>query len=403
MRKTFVAWLLSVACLLPSAARADSWIAPTTQEYVSPDGQWRLTVDPRPLTSRLAYFSDKVDGKSKAGGEPGDPQASAVGTLAHKVEGNWQQVWRKPLRNDVAPVEVVVLSGGAFMTLDNWHGMGFGPDAVVLYNDSGDVTAQYALTDILPKPYLRALPRSVSSLHWRGDAFVQPDGRTVGVKVRVPDQGGSLGNGSDSAFVVFVFDPRGGTIVRPDGPAWEQAQATAQRTLDAQIQSAEAAHRRFVAPLLGPADNSERGWHRYLVDAYFRLNPATEGVYPAAHFLRNPEAPDYTLSETWLHDALWDDATDGAIMLASYSQDALVSRLAIETKRMKPGALPYVQFYLALDDAHFAQASASLAKLGAKVIQLDPAIGIPQRPERLARDGKWDANKVGALDDNLFR
>ncbi len=166
-------WLLVVVVCMPEIASADSWLPATRKEYLSADRQWRLQVEPRPLTGAGAYFEDAVAGKAKPGGLEDDPQDSAVGTMAHQVGGQWQTVWRKPLRNDVAPVDVVVLSGGAFMTLDNWHSMGYGRDAVVLYNASGEPSGHYALVDFLPADYVKVLPRSVSSLQWRGTAREQ--------------------------------------------------------------------------------------------------------------------------------------------------------------------------------------------------------------------------------------
>lgn len=404
MRKTFVTWLLCVACLLPMAAHADFWLPPSTQQYESADGQWRLTVDPRQLTSQLAYFNDKVDGKPQAGGEPGDAQASAMATLEHKVKGKWQRMWRKPLRNDVSPVEAVVLSGGAFMTLDNWHGMGFGPDDVVLYNRQGEVTGQYALADFLPRRYVQALPRSVSSLQWRGEALAQADGRTIGVQVRIPSEDDDVTYGDDANYFLVVFEPVSGTFARPDGPVWERAKAAAQRTLAARAMAEEADYQRFISPLFGPADNSERNWKEYMIDAYVRVNAGGTDELPSSYILRSPDAAAYKDSEASLHDALKRKPREGAMIIATQSQDALVSRLAIESAGIAAGALSKMQIYLALDDAHFALARASLAKSGAKVFQLNPGVGIPQRPERLAKAREVrDAEQAGGLDDGLSR
>ena len=152
--------LLSVT-LVAGPAFADQWLPASTKQYVSADGAWRLTVEPRPITSPLRYFQDQVASKPRPGGLPGQSQTSAIGTMERRVNGTWQRVWQKPLRNTVAPVTAIALPGGAAMTLDNWHSMGFGPDAVVLYNQQGVAVAAYALTDFLPKPYVQALPRTV--------------------------------------------------------------------------------------------------------------------------------------------------------------------------------------------------------------------------------------------------
>lgn len=404
MRERIVAGFLLLILVLPMTAMADSWLPPKTQHYESPDGQWRLTVDPRPLSSQLAYFSDKVDGKAQAGSEPGDTQVSAIGTMAHKVKGKWQRVWRKPLRNDVAPVEAVVLNGGAFMTLDNWHSVGPGPDAVVLYNRDGTATAQFALRDFLPGYYVMALPHSVSSMDWRREARAQPDGRTIAVQVLIPNEDDDSFDEANSAHIDIVFEPVSGTFAHPAGPAWEQAKAAAQRVRAVQRREEEDAQRKFVAPLLGPADNSERSWHLYLMGAFFRIDPRSEDDYPKTIVLRSPEAKDYQASEVWLHDALLKDEITGALMIASISQDDLVSRLAIETRQMKPGHLSNARIYLALNDAHFALGKQVLKASGATVIQLNPSVGIPQNPDRLAKAQEaWEAAKVEEASDELSR
>lgn len=86
--KTFLLGLLCVA-LLATSAFADSWLPPRVAHYASPNGQWRLTVYPRGLTSQLDYFNDKVDGKPNAGAIPGDTQASPIGHMERKQAGRW--------------------------------------------------------------------------------------------------------------------------------------------------------------------------------------------------------------------------------------------------------------------------------------------------------------------------
>lgn len=339
-------WLLVVVCM-PGIASADSWLPATRKEYLSADRQWRLQVDPRPLTGAGAYFEDAVAGKAKPGGLEGDPQDSAVGTMAHQVGGQWQTVWRKPLRNDVAPVAVVVLSGGAFMTLDNWHSMGYGRDAVVLYNASGEPSGHYALVDFLPAEYVKVLPRSVSSLQWRGTARANSDGRTITVPVVIPRQ--DTTGRSPGAYFPVIFEPRSGTFGQPHGPAWERAKASARVALAAMEREHAAERRRFTDPLFAPGRSAAEEWHYYLREAFYRLDPQWEQCYPSVRVLRGSAPMATDALARWLLDS-----TACAQVLAAPSQNALVVQLAGVSKAIEPGSLAQKRLYLALDATHFA-------------------------------------------------
>jgi hypothetical protein len=363
---------------------ADQWSPASTKQYVSDDGAWRLTVEPRAITSPLDYFEEQEDGKAQPGGVPGSSQASAMGTMERRVEGAWHRVWQRPLRNDVAPVDAVALPGGAAMTLDNWHSMGYGKDAVVLYDAQGAAQAAYALTDFLPADYVRALPRTVSSVHWRGEAKALPDGKRVSVPVFVPSpDNDGLPNNKSAQFVQVVFDLAAGKVEPPAGPAWEHAEQTARQVRAKQLEAEAEERRRFIEPLTVPQSADEREWHQYLVEAFFRLDPASSDEYPATTVLRSPSARDYQASVAWVHGALRGEDSEGAIMLASPSQDALLARIEAEAKGMPAGALSLARVYLLLNGARFVQAQSALAHSGADLIQLDPATAIPQRPDRL--------------------
>lgn len=383
--------LLSVV-LVASPAFADQWLPASTKQYVSADGAWRLTVEPRPITSPLDYFQDEVDGKDRPGGVPGRSQASALGTMERRVDGVWQQVWQKPLRNDVAPVDAIALPGGAAMTLDNWHSMGFGPNAVVLYNEQGTAVAAYALTDFLPKSYVQALPRTVSSLHWRGEAKALPDGKRVSVPVVVPSEDSEeLAFEEEEQVVQIIFDLAAGKVELPAGPAWLQAEQAALEVRKNQLQAETEERQRFIAPLRPPTSVGDRDWHAYLIEAFFRLDPSWNDEYPETTVLRPQSAANYRASVAWVHDSLRGEDREGPIMLASPSQDALLARIEVEAKGIRAGALSRARLYLVLDDVRFASAQSALAHASANLIQIDPAGAIPQRPERLALMQAHDA------------
>ncbi len=80
-------WLCAVLLLAIAApACADNWALPEQRTYFSPDRLTRLSVIPRDLDSQLAYFEDKLGGKSPPGRD------RTVGTLR-----------RAPSSNGVAP------------------------------------------------------------------------------------------------------------------------------------------------------------------------------------------------------------------------------------------------------------------------------------------------------------
>jgi len=72
-------------------------------------------------------------------------------------------------------------------------------------------------------------------------------------------------------------------------------------------------------------------------------------------------------------------------MFASPSQDSLVDALSVEASKIGKGTRSDARLYVVADSAHFASVRAALEHTGATVAQIDPAIPIPQRKERLER------------------
>src|SRR5688572_10805057 len=131
--------LLVIFIFASSGASADSWMPPSKETYVSPDQSARLTVVPRDLKSAYAYFDDKVEGREPAGAPAGSKETSATAILElRSASGRWEMAWKKPLINEIAPVDVVVANNGhGFATFDNWHSMGHGPNAIAIYGLDG--------------------------------------------------------------------------------------------------------------------------------------------------------------------------------------------------------------------------------------------------------------------------
>jgi len=161
---------LAVALFVVSFATfADQWLPATPETYTSDFGSYRLTVYPRQISDPLAYFEDKLAGKEPAG-QVATAQARCEATLEKLVGNHYEELWRKPLVNDVAPVSALVSErSGAIVTFDNWHSIGCCDDTIVIYDRLGDLVRKFALTDILTKQEVSRLPRTISSIHWGGE------------------------------------------------------------------------------------------------------------------------------------------------------------------------------------------------------------------------------------------
>lgn len=370
-----------------ATAHADSWRPPETRSYVSPDGNWRLTVKPRDITSPLAYFRDKVAERPNAGGVVGDTQASAVGHMEHLDKGHWRMVWTQPLGNEVSPVDAMASNAGQAVTFDNWHSMGYGNNAVAIYDAKGKLVRAVGLTDFLPKEYVHALPRSVSSIHWRGEPQFSEDGRQVIVPVVVPSAGQmGLADEADTVHVDVRFDLADGQPIRDTSAAWSDALASAREAAREIKQQEAAARKRFIEPLAAPVTGDVADWHAYLSEAFFRIDPDWEEGYPSTKVIPLRGAGNFERISGYLGDAMTDEMNAaGAIMVASPYQEVLVEVLEAQAKRVKPGALSGARVYVATDARHVQQAWDALAHTGAQFLQIDIDETIPQRKVRLER------------------
>lgn len=176
-------FLVGGLALMVPAALADQWFPATPETYTSSSGSYRLTVFPRELAGALPYFEDKVADKARAGQRPdGQPKCEAV---LEKLEGSeYRRLWRKPLVNDVSPVSALVSDkDGRFVTFDNWHSMGWGDDAIVIYDNTGRPKKKFALTSLMSTKEFDRLPRSASSMWWSGEHEIDYDEVTVNVRI----------------------------------------------------------------------------------------------------------------------------------------------------------------------------------------------------------------------------
>lgn len=265
MRTVFAVLL----CCLAWSAAADSWLPPKEQAYLSPDGNTRVVVTPRGIESQLAYFEDKVADRDKAGQAAGASER-AMAEVQLRDGTEWRPVLAFPLVNDVAPVRVLVANHARrIVTFDNWHGTGYGPDVVVVYDGAGRHIRSMGLDDFLPGDWIRHLPRSVSSLWWGGEHALDPAGEVLTLQVRLP---GAADWSSELPTVPVLISAEDGRVLEQDPATWAPALREVER-LEAKRRAEWATLREVRAkPLPFPQGSDHEAWRRYIVELRERLS-----------------------------------------------------------------------------------------------------------------------------------
>jgi hypothetical protein len=340
------AWLAAP----PMAALADSWVPPHVETYYSPDKGARFTVTPRGIESPLAYFDGKVKNESLAGQKTG-ASPFARGVLERKDFGDrWVIVWDKQLVNDVAPVSAVVANSAlSVVTFDNWHSAGYGDDAVVIYGEGGKLIRSFALTDLLPDYYFKALPRSASST---------------------------------------------GQALPASGADWEKARLAA-RKIAAERQKAEDKWNAwFRNPLVAPKTAKNTDWMPYLYEVFSRLDPnwklaqSSIGNNPVEIILPSAGSTGLGHSPEELRNTFLERPEPHVVMIASPGdKNEFAKVLAPVLAKAKRGAFKGWRIYVVCPPDYRERMAALFAPTEATFIHVDPAVGIPQRPERLRERG----------------
>lgn len=375
IRVLLTALAAAAAC---GPAHADSWVPATVQTYTSSDQSTRLVVIPRDIESPLAYFRDKTQGREPAGQARGEQAKTARAVVERRVSGKWTRVWAAPLVNDVSPVRALVSNDARHVvTFDNWHSMGLGDDTIAIYGADGRLARKLALNQVLPDFYVKALPRSVSSLHWSGTHRLTPDGQRVLVAVVVPNDDHLLTHEPLTVDVAIDLDT--GTVTHPEEKAWNDALAIARKVADRRDQAEARRAAAFAAPLNCPATSDSADWYDYLTEAFFRVDPDWKETYPEVAVLgASEESPTATLARAFEGEG------PRVVMLASVlAPDVLPAAARDFAGSLSPSALKDVRVYVAAPIALANPIRTNLAAHGATVIVIYPGSAIPQRPERL--------------------
>ncbi len=170
-RLSFFLFVFLLGAFFPvTVANADSWSLPEPEKYYSANRKFCLEVIPKRIESQLRYFRDKVDEKDNAGAALGETRTRATGVFYMQGRGGYVRKAEFQLTNEVAPVSAVVSDNGDyFATFGNWHGIGYGDDAVAIFRSNGTLVRKYALSDLLTEEDIAAMPHSVSSIRWGGE------------------------------------------------------------------------------------------------------------------------------------------------------------------------------------------------------------------------------------------
>ena len=181
----FIAFTFVTAALLISGVSADQWALPKKAKYYSANKKYYLEVTPKKLENQLKYFEDKVNKKENAGALSGvkDNRAKAAFYVRHS-DGAYARKSEFPLVNKVSPVSALVSNDGNYVvTFDNWHSAGYGDDVVVLYRSNGAVLKKFGLEDLLTEGDIQTLPRSVSSIWWGGEHYIDDSSGLLVLKI----------------------------------------------------------------------------------------------------------------------------------------------------------------------------------------------------------------------------
>ncbi|HYG11991.1 MAG TPA: hypothetical protein VD835_18735 [Pyrinomonadaceae bacterium] len=168
-----------------ASAHADSWGLPKQEKYYSPNKNYYLEVTPKKLESQLKYFEDKVEGRNNAGTLKRVKENRAKGAFyARHADRGYSKKWEFPLLNEVSPVRALVSNNGGYVvTFDNWHSVGYGDDVIVIYRSVGTLVKKFGLEDLLTEGDIETLPRSVSSIWWGGEHYIDEANSLLVLKV----------------------------------------------------------------------------------------------------------------------------------------------------------------------------------------------------------------------------
>jgi len=377
-------WGLGLVCL--ASVRADSWLPACPAVYVAPAGAYRFIVMPSGRVD--TSVCTRVAQQPEFAARPSSPER-ATGTLERRSGDGWVPVWAHELSNPVSPVRAAVSDTGRVATFDNWHGVGWGDDVVVLFDTQGRPVRQMGLADFLPLAYVHALPRTVSSVWWGGEHAFTADGRALRLQVVVPDADPERPRPVEQkpSLVSLLVEADTGRV-DPEAPsAWAQALAQA-RQADALLCAQEVAwSQRELAPREPPPPAAAQAdWTQYGDEVLRRLRPAPDGDLALQSCVFNaPALADSRQVQACVREA-FDAARDtpSELLLIAPDPALLWSAAQRVLATLPPAALKGARLYVAAAPAQQAGVVRALSATGAEVVVFDPTQ--PVLPTAAVRD-----------------
>jgi len=366
--------LLALAALVvaPLPAVADSWAPPTTEVTVSANGQYRVTVVPRPIGGPLAYFEDKVKGNEPAGQRKHDVQTSPLARVERLASpGTWRLVWQKPLVNDVGPPSVLLAGDASFLvTFDNWHSAGYGDDVVVIYDRHGNLVRKLSLEQILPPAYVHHLPMTVSSRWWGGEHRLVDGDRLVELQIVEPRSDGR-GERKYAPVRIRLVD---GVVMPPSGKAWARAMSKV-TALESERQAAwEVLRQRRARPLSAPSSTDTVAWRNYMFELRDRIVRGEErmgGMVLAAPGAKSGFHTADAIS-AWIEDYDGKKIWSGKhFIFASPTSDQLAAILAKPLRAREAGSMKGVRIVFVGTPAEGQRVTEAAKRSGAEVTVID--------------------------------
>jgi hypothetical protein len=368
----FVATLLAVA----ATVHADTWPPPKVEVVQSPAGTARVTITPN-----MDY----------------GPRATHKGWARARVErragdGTWRKVWQGSLVNRTAPVDALVSDDGAtLVTFDNHHAMGIGVDVVVIYDATGHVVRSLTLDQVLPAAYVDALPRSVSSLWWRGPASAIVDGgRTLRIDVVFPGDDGRTGKTRTAPLLVRLAD---GALLLAQSPEWRAALAEL-GVIYRRKEQAWARHRAEQrAVLVAPKAQDRRAWRDFLWLARERLEQRTGERVFGLVLRGGSELEGCCEDAELLAEALRERGRYAPhYLLVSPDVPGMLSVLEARLAAVKPRSLAGLTLWLPASPAEIERLRKAATASGAKVERIDFDAGMAgvELPEQMPKGYQGD-------------
>jgi hypothetical protein len=152
--------LLLLVSVLVAAGHllGDSYEPPRSRTYSSPSGTAIVRVEPAGM---------------------GDPQVPArcraLVYLFNEKTSEYEKKFEELLPNRIAPGDVMIPDHGrCVITFGEWHGGRGDRNTIVIHDLQAETAKHLELADFLPQSQIDTLPRSTSSVEWRGDVWFDP-------------------------------------------------------------------------------------------------------------------------------------------------------------------------------------------------------------------------------------